>query len=96
MDEASGDVTRVSGGVNGFYNSAVNSASVVMTALQTNLLKSIDRIDKTDDAVESVNIAHYQALADNAVSGLAILNHQQQTIIAMVRSIAGLTSYGPY
>ncbi len=96
VDEASGDVTRVSGGVNGFYDSAVSSASALMSALQTNLQKSIDGIDKTDDAEESVNIAHYQALADNAVSGLMILNQQRQAIVSMLQSFAGLTPSGSY
>jgi hypothetical protein len=94
VDEALGDVTRVSGGVNGFYNSAIGSASAVMSALQTNLQKSIDGIDKTDDAAEQAKIAYNQALADNALSGLAILNHQQREVVDMIRSIAGLTSYG--
>jgi flagellin len=94
VDEASGDVTRVSGNVNGFVNSAVNSASVVMTALQTNLQKSIDGIDKTDDVEENILIAHYQALADNSVSGLMILNQQRQSIVEMLRSIAGLPYSG--
>lgn len=96
VDEALGDVTRVSGGVGGFYNSAIGSASALMTAMQTNLQKSIDAIDKTDDVAEQANIAHYQALADNAVAGLAILNHQQQSIVDMIRSIAGLPNYGSW
>jgi flagellin len=96
VDEALGDVNRVSGGVGGFYKSAIGSASTLMTAMQTNLQKSIDAIDKTDDAAEEANIAHYQILADNAVASLAILSHQQQTIVDMIRSIAGLSNYGSY
>jgi flagellin len=96
VDEAVGDVTRVSGAVNGFYNSAIGSASVLMTAMQTNLQQSIDAIDKTDDVAEEANITHYQILANNAVASLAILNHQQQAIVEMIRSIAGLSYYGPY
>lgn len=96
VDEALGDVTRAAGGVNGFYSSAVNSASILMTGLQTNLQKSIDSIDKTNDAEETALIAHNQALADNAVSGLIILNQQRQSIVDMIQSIAGLTNTYSY
>lgn len=96
VDEASGDVTRVSGGVGGFYKSAIQSASTLMSDLQTNLQKSIDRIDKTDDTQENALIAHYQILADNALSSLTILNHQQQAVVDMIRQIAGLPNSGWY
>jgi flagellin-like hook-associated protein FlgL len=96
VNESLGNVTRISGAVDGFYNSAITSASNLMTKLQTDLQKQIDTIDKTDDQAEDANIAHYQALADNAVSGLAILNYQQQAIVDMIRQIAGLTNYGPF
>jgi flagellin len=94
VDEALGDATVVSGNVNGFYKSAITSASTLMTALQTDLQKEIERIDKTDDAQESTLIAHYQVLASNALSSLSILNHQQEEIAYMIRSIAGLSYPG--
>ena len=90
VDEASGAVTQVTANVSGFYNAAVISASGLMSALQTDLQKSIDQIDKTDDAAENTNIAYNQALAANAVAGLAILDQQRQSIVDLIRSVAGL------
>ncbi|MCC6127378.1 MAG: hypothetical protein IT426_20655 [Pirellulales bacterium] len=90
VDEALGDLTRAAAEVSGFHDASVESASVLMTALQSDLQDAIDVLDKTDDNEEIDLIAHYQVLADNAVSGLMILNLQRQSIVDMIRSIADL------
>jgi flagellin-like hook-associated protein FlgL len=96
LEESLGDMTVVSGNVSGFYNSAIQSSSGLLTGLQTELQKSIDSIDETNDDVEIANIDYYQALASNATSGLMILNQQRQGIVDLVRQIAGLSTFNLY
>jgi flagellin-like hook-associated protein FlgL len=96
VSESLGNMTVVSGNVNGFYNSAIKSSSGLLTGLQTELQKSIDSIDKTDDDAEIANIDYYQALASNATSGLMILNQQRQGIVDLIRQIAGLSTFNLY
>jgi flagellin-like hook-associated protein FlgL len=90
VDEALGKITRVSGSVDGFYNAAISSSSTLLDDLQTNLEDHIETIDGVNDTEEELNIAYYQALADNAVSGLAIINQQRRSIVNMLQDIAGL------
>jgi flagellin len=90
VDEAQGKVTQVTGNVTGFYASAVTSASDLMSALKTTLEKSIDGIDKTNDTEEQSRIAYYQALADNAVSSIAILDQQRASIVNLLQYVAGM------
>jgi hypothetical protein len=94
VDEALGKLTRVTGNVNGFNNSAIASSSGLMTAMQTNLLESIDAIDKTNDAEETTIQMYYEGLADNSLSGLAILNQQRQQVVYLLQQIAGLPNTG--
>ncbi len=91
VDEALGKLTRVQGSVDGFYNAAVTSSSNLMGDMQTKLGDYIDSLDKTDDVEETLRKDYYQALADNAVSGLAIVNQQRMSIVKMLQDIAGLT-----
>jgi flagellin-like hook-associated protein FlgL len=90
VDEALGKVTRVKGSVDGFYNAAVASSSNLLTDMQTKLGDYIDSIDKTNDDEETLRQDYYQALADNAVAGLAIVNQQRMSIVKMLQDIAGL------
>lgn len=90
VDEALGQIARIGGAVDGFYNASVTSASNLLSGLQLKLTNSIDAIDHVDDATEAQVIAHYQSLASNAVAGLAVLNQQRQGIVVMIQKIAGL------
>jgi flagellin-like hook-associated protein FlgL len=91
VDEALGKLTRVSGNVNGFKTSAIDSSSAQMTAMKTDLQESIDTLDKTDDAEEVTIQAYYQGLAANSLSGLAILDQQRQQVVNLLQQIAGLS-----
>jgi flagellin-like hook-associated protein FlgL len=90
VNEAIGQVTRVQGSVDGFYNASITSASSLLADLQVNLQDSIDSIDLVDVAKEQSLLSHYQTLAANAEAGLAIMNDQQSSIVALIKHIAGL------
>jgi flagellin-like hook-associated protein FlgL len=90
VDESLGKLTRVQGAVDGFYNAAVTSSSSLLSAMQTKLGEFIDSIDKVDDIEEIQNRDYYEALADNALSGLTIVNQQRRSIVNMLQDIAGL------
>jgi len=90
VDEALGKLTRIQGDVDGFYNAAISSSSELLSDMQTNLEDSIDSIDEVDDDAETERINYYEALASNAVSGLAIVNQQRMYIVRMLQDIAGL------
>lgn len=90
VDEAIGVVTRAGGSVDGFFNSQIASASTLLEEMETDLEDAIDEVDGVNDTEEDTKIAYYQALAENAVSGLTILNNQRLAIVDMIRQIAGL------
>jgi flagellin-like hook-associated protein FlgL len=91
VDEALGQLTEVEGQVDGFYNSAISSASSYLTDLQENLQSSIDAIDEVDDDEETQWMAFYNELVSNGSSSLTILYQQRQSIVSMIQNIAGLT-----
>jgi flagellin-like hook-associated protein FlgL len=91
VDEALGMITQVQGNVEGFYNSAIISSSNLLSEMQTQLGDSIDSIDLVNDVEETAISDYYQALADNAVSALTILNQQRLSIVWMLQDIADST-----
>jgi flagellin-like hook-associated protein FlgL len=89
-DEALGDIDRLSGRIDGFADAAVASSSNLLVDWANDLEDSIDQINGIDEAEETQLQAHYLALADNALTGLAILNQQRAAVIDILRSAAGL------
>ena len=90
VDESLGKLSRVQGTVDGFYNAAVTSSSASLSDMQTKLGEYIDSINKVDDVEETQQRDYYQTLANNALSGLTIVNQQRQSIVNMLQDIAGL------
>jgi len=90
VDESLGKLSRLQGAVDGFYNAAVSSSSAMLSDMQTKMGAYIDSINKVDDVEEIQNRDYYQALADNAISGLTIVNQQRQSIVNMLQDMAGL------
>jgi len=90
VDEALADLTRVEGSVDGFFNAAVTSSSNLLSDLQEDLEDAITETDGYDENEETVLLAKNLQLATNALVGLAILNQQRASIVAMIQSIAGL------
>jgi len=91
VDESLVDLARVEGTVDGFFTSSVSTASALMSDLEDDLEASIDDLNLVDSQEESQLISLHQALASNAVAGLAILNQQRNSIVTMIQAIAGLT-----
>ena len=92
IDEALGQMTRNEGLVNGFYNASIESASALMTNLQTNLQDSIDAIDQTNDTEQQALIDYYTKLSDNTSMSMLIIAQQQLAVTDILRSIAGFSS----
>ncbi len=90
VDEALAMLTRVQGQVQGFADAAIDSSQALLAGLETNLEDAIDAVDGVDDAEEVVRQDLQAALAQNAVSGLAILANQRADIVSLVRQLAGL------
>ncbi len=90
VDEALADLTLVEGRVDGFANAAIASSSALLTGLQTSIQTSIDQVDKVDDQEELLLLSKNQALASNATTALTVLSQQRQSILDLVRQIAGL------
>lgn len=90
VDESLGRLTRIEGTVDGFFRSAITSASGLLGSLQTDLQTAIDGLNKIDEEEETDRVAFYQDLADNAVAALNVLNQQRSGIVRMIQYIAGL------
>ena len=92
VDEALGDLGRVEGSVDGFYNASITSASNLLADLQTDLQDTIDQTDGYNADEEALLLAKNQALAANARSSLAILYQQRSAIVYMIKVAAGLAN----
>ena len=90
VDEALDDITRIDGAVDGFANATIASSDGLLKALQTDLQNSIDDYNEADTNAESLLLLKNQALANNALSALTILNQQRSSVILVIKQIAGL------
>ncbi len=90
VDEALGDITRVEGSVDGFYDAAITSSSNLLSELEEDLEEAIVQTDGYDANEESVLLAKSQQLGANAVAGLSILNQQRSSIVLLIQQLAGL------
>ena len=61
-----------------------------MSAFDEDLTNSIDQVDKVNDDEESMLRDKYDALVQNAQTGLAVLQQQRHDMLAMLRRIAGV------
>lgn len=89
-DEALGQLDRVHGLVEGFANGAAASSAGLMSAFDEDLTNSIDQVDKVNADEESMLRDKYDALVQNAQTGLAVLQQQRHDMLAMLRRIAGV------
>ena len=71
---------------------AINSASGLLSDLQTNLQNSISETDGYNEAQQISLLAYHQQLAANAAAGLSILRQQRAAAVQMLQQIAGLTA----
>ncbi|REJ67147.1 MAG: hypothetical protein DWQ31_12200 [Planctomycetota bacterium] len=90
VDEALDDLDLIEGQVDAFADIAVASAGALLDAMQDSLEDTIDEVGGIDETAESVLLARNQALADNAIAALAILDQQRSSIVGLIQQIAGL------
>jgi hypothetical protein len=90
VGEALNVLGGVEGTVAGFAQAAVAGSASLLDAFKTDLEDAIEKTDGYDEDEEKEKLSLYQALASNAVSGLAILSQQRSAIVAMLRDFAGL------
>ncbi len=88
--EALGQVDVASGIVDGFYNSSVSSSNALLDDLTTDLEDAITATDGYNEEEENLLLAKNEALASNALLGLAIIYEQREAIIDMIKQVAGL------
>ena len=91
VDEAIGDVQRAQGRIEGFYNAQIGSASGLLSDMEEDLQDAITQTDGYNEEEEELLIAKNIDLGTNALSGLAILNQQRSSIVALIQQIAGLS-----
>jgi hypothetical protein len=89
VDEAIADLDLIEGQVDGFSTAVLDSSSNLMTALETEAQATIDAIILIDVNEESQLLAYNQGLASNAIAGLAIMQQQRESIVALIQQIAG-------
>lgn len=90
IDEALGDLTRVEGLVDGFADSAIESSETLLNDLADNVDDAIDDLNQVDEDEEELLQSRNEALASNAIAGLAVLDQQRNSIVALIQKIAGL------
>ena len=91
VDEALGELDRIDGTVDGFYDAAITSSSNLLAKLQEDLEEAIAETDGYDENEETLLLAKNQQLASNAIAGLTILNQQRAAIVDLIQAIAGLS-----
>lgn len=90
VEEALGQVDVAAGTVDGFYSSSISTSNALLDSLQTDLEDAISATDGYNEDVENALLAKNEALASNALAGLAIMNEQRRAIIGMIQHMAGL------
>jgi flagellin-like hook-associated protein FlgL len=90
VDEALGKLDLVEGQVDGFHNAAITASYNLLDALRSDLEDAVVATDGYDEQKETETLAYYADLASNAVSGLTILSQQRQTLVDMLKQVAGL------
>jgi flagellin-like hook-associated protein FlgL len=90
VDEALDRLTLIEGNVDGFATATLDSSAALYSDLGEVLQTAIDDVNAVDEDAEETLLAKNQALAANAVAGLAILNQQRQSIVSLLQHMAGL------
>lgn len=90
VDAALAQLDLVEATVDSFADITVARSADLLAGLQTNLEEALETINGIDEDEENQWIAYYEALSENAVSSLALITDQRQSIVSLLRSIAGL------
>jgi flagellin-like hook-associated protein FlgL len=90
VDEALGDLERVGGILEGASTSALHTSSVLLQALQQNVADAANGLNLVNNAEENLLLEKNQSLGVNALAALNVLNQQRDSILALIKQIAGL------
>ena len=88
--EALADLDIIEGLIDRFAEQAIAASSNLLLGLQTEINESIDSINQVDISEETLLLAKNQALAENALSGLAILSRQRSDVVTLIQQVAGV------
>ncbi len=90
VDEALGRLDRVEGIVDGFANAAISAAQSIAEDFVAEVQDSINQLNQVDRDEENTLLAWNQALVSNASAALALLAQNRQSILDLVKQLAGL------
>ncbi len=90
VDEALGVLDRAEGIIDGFANATISAAQSVADSFVTEVQNSINQLNQVDNDEENTLLALNQALVGNASAALAILAQNRQSILDLVKQLAGL------
>lgn len=90
VDEALAQFSTIEGRVDAFADVAVESASNLLSDLQTNVEDSIENLNTVDEDQEELVRTRSEFLSENAVSAIAILQQQQSSMVGLLQLLAGL------
>ena len=90
VDEALSKLGIMQANVDGFANASVASSAALMSSFETTLTDSLARLNTVNDDEESLLLSKNQTLATNASAALAILQQQQNGLLAILQNIAGI------
>ncbi|MHB8898525.1 MAG: flagellin hook IN motif-containing protein, partial [Thermoguttaceae bacterium] len=92
VSEALGQVGVAAGVVDGFYNASISASSALLADLQADLEDGVAQTDGYNEDEENLLLEKNEALASNALAGLAIMYRQRQALIDIIQHVAGLGS----
>jgi flagellin-like hook-associated protein FlgL len=90
VDEALTQLTSIEARVDAFADITVESASTLLSALETNVEDSIESLNAVDEDEEELLVSKYENLSSNAISAIAILQQQRTNMVGLLQLLAGL------
>lgn len=90
-DEALAQIQALQGQLAGFASAVIDSSDALYAAQQDNLDDAIEQTDGYDEQTETARLSYFDALASNALAGLAILQDQRADVVLLIQKLAGLS-----
>jgi len=90
VDEALAQIEVAQATADSFADITVASSSALLDDLKTTIEDTLTSLNGIDEDEENALIDYYESLSDNAISSLALLSQQRQSIVQLLRSLAGL------
>jgi hypothetical protein len=90
IDEALAQLSTVEARVDAFTDIAITSADSLLAELASKTEDALDTLNTVDEEAEELVRSRHQALSENAIAAIAIMQQQQSSMLAMLRQLAGL------